>query len=314
MAQLTADTPLKYNQKNPKKGGSRLRYEGYKGATTFKEFLRLGGSIPDLRNDKKFNYVAIDADLTAPTVNKLQKEIRAALQDEAADDEDAAPAAAAPIPAPEAAVIDELDPENATLVRQPAQVVCTLRDILVFAHTAITNGPHILSRSSLRWRPAPEDDEEGLTDMGLCLGRGVYVKDGRDQLLYAVLWTVATPIVSEDVVSYSYRIHALRLKVKRSKIEVVKGQVVVLDPDKIVGICELGGKRTEMVEAAMEHKNVRRDMFPGSEKVADVVARHKDACEVAYDAVGGRQEDRPRARRQSEHDQGDRGWRSAPNR
>ena len=199
MAQLTADTPLKYNPKNPKRGQSKLRYEGYKGATTFKEFLRLGGSIADLRNDKNFNYVAIDADLTAPTVNKLQKEIRAALEDEAADDEDAAPAAAAPIPAPEAAAIDELDPENATLVRQPAQVVSTLRDILVFGHTATTNGPHILSRSSLRWHPAPEDDEEGPTDMGLCLGRGVYVKDGCNQLLYAVLWTAATPMVNGNL-------------------------------------------------------------------------------------------------------------------
>ena len=134
--------------KNPKKGQSRLRYEGYKGATTFKEFLRLGGSIPDLRNDKNLKYVAIDADLTPPTVNKLQKEIRAELEDEAADDEDAAPAAAAPIPAPEATVIDEFDPENATLVRQPAQVTATLRDILVFGHTATTNGTAAINCST----------------------------------------------------------------------------------------------------------------------------------------------------------------------
>ena len=62
MQPLTASTPLKYQEDNPKQEGSAsyARYEAYKGAQTLEAFLRCGGTLGDLRHDEKKKYVEVN--------------------------------------------------------------------------------------------------------------------------------------------------------------------------------------------------------------------------------------------------------------
>ena len=48
---------FKFIQENPKKNDAKLRYEKYKSATNYDEFLKLGGSNGDLRNDLQKKYI-----------------------------------------------------------------------------------------------------------------------------------------------------------------------------------------------------------------------------------------------------------------
>ena len=65
MPPLAASTPLAYQEDNPKPEDSAAyaRYHKYKGAQTFEAFLQSGGTLRDLRKDKKNGYVAVDADM-----------------------------------------------------------------------------------------------------------------------------------------------------------------------------------------------------------------------------------------------------------
>ncbi len=65
MQPLAASTPLAYQEDNPKPEDSAAyaRYHKYKGAQTFEAFLQSGGTLRDLRKDKKNGYVAVDADM-----------------------------------------------------------------------------------------------------------------------------------------------------------------------------------------------------------------------------------------------------------
>ncbi len=51
---------FKFIQENPKKNDAKLRYEKYKSATNYDEFLKLGGSNGDLRNDLQKKYIILD--------------------------------------------------------------------------------------------------------------------------------------------------------------------------------------------------------------------------------------------------------------
>ena len=53
------DTPLEVHQHNPKRGQSQIRYERYKAATTYGEYLALGGTAADLRHDVPRGFVRI---------------------------------------------------------------------------------------------------------------------------------------------------------------------------------------------------------------------------------------------------------------
>ena len=65
MPPLAASTPLAYQEDNPKPEDSAAyaRYHKYKGAQTFEAFLQSGGTLRDLRKDKKNGYVSVDADM-----------------------------------------------------------------------------------------------------------------------------------------------------------------------------------------------------------------------------------------------------------
>ena len=53
------------NPLNPKLAGSKSfeRYERYKPATTYDEFLRLGGSRADFVNDRERGYITAEGEL-----------------------------------------------------------------------------------------------------------------------------------------------------------------------------------------------------------------------------------------------------------
>ena len=51
---------FKFQQENPKKVGAYDRYENYKSATNYDQFIQLGGKNEDLRNDLQKGYIIID--------------------------------------------------------------------------------------------------------------------------------------------------------------------------------------------------------------------------------------------------------------
>jgi len=51
---------IKLLQRNPKKGDSRLRYEGYKSSKTIKQFMQNGGTMGDLKWDTMHGFIIFD--------------------------------------------------------------------------------------------------------------------------------------------------------------------------------------------------------------------------------------------------------------
>jgi len=58
--------PIRVRQDNPKKGASALRYAKYMAATTAKEYIALGGSRADLKNDINKGFVKVLVPAVAP--------------------------------------------------------------------------------------------------------------------------------------------------------------------------------------------------------------------------------------------------------
>jgi hypothetical protein len=57
--QMNPAVRIKYEQRNPKKAKSGIRYEGYKRAQTLEEMIALGGTKADFRWDLKRGFVKI---------------------------------------------------------------------------------------------------------------------------------------------------------------------------------------------------------------------------------------------------------------
>lgn len=195
---LAADTVLVFQQVNPKTPNTQSyqRYEKYKAAQTLKEFIELGGSYKDLKNDadSSRNFVSINADIYSPAAAVTYKQISAAqkekkrqapVDDDVGSTEAPPPAGEDPTKVSEGTTQDsELDSENTQMVTQPAYFDFDSKDIMLFGHSALTTGPHVLAQCVLQWR-----NGDRLMTMGLGRGRGVYVReDHGEPKLYAVLW------------------------------------------------------------------------------------------------------------------------------
>lgn len=93
---LAANSPLAFEQVNPKRGESAVRYEAYKAARSFKQALDLGASKADLKNDMQKGFITLpgesqsgkdeehppDADEDPPAVKKQKTLITTLAVDE----------------------------------------------------------------------------------------------------------------------------------------------------------------------------------------------------------------------------------------
>ena len=164
---LAADTVLVFQQANPKTPNTQSyqRYEKYKAAQTLKEFIELGGSHKDLKNDADSSrkFVSINADIYSPAAADTCKQIIAAqkkkkrqapVDDDVGSTEAPPPAGEDPTKVSEGTTQDsELDSKNTQMVTQPAYFDFDSKDIMLFGHSALTTGPHVLAQCVLTPRP-----------------------------------------------------------------------------------------------------------------------------------------------------------------
>ena len=283
MQPLTASTPLKYQEDNPKQEGcaSYARYEAYKGAQTLEAFLRCGGTLGDLRHDEKKNYVEVNADVHAPAANTLVRQLKAALKAVAAPNN----APAAPAPAEDAVTV--LDLANCTTVVQPVKVVADRENIMIYGHRNTTTGPHLVVSVDFQWLE-DRDDPASKRVLEVQLGNGVYVKKGDHELLYGVLWSSRTSCADGPD---SYTVDCVRIKeYVDGRLKVEEGKVWHINPLAIVAVNNLNQNALNQMKAAMENAKVHQDLFLDEASPYATVKRFVDARDIAYVAPGGRRE------------------------
>ena len=314
---LAADTVLVFQQANPKTPNTQSyqRYEKYKAAQTLKEFIELGGSHKDLKNDADSSrkFVSINADIYSPAAADTCKQIIAAqkkkkrqapVDDDVGSTEAPPPAGEDPTKVSEGTTQDsELDSKNTQMVTQPAYFDFDSKDIMLFGHSALTTGPHVLAQCVLEWR-----DGDVLMTMGLGRGRGVYVRDDHGEpKLYAVLWVeqFSKFDLNYDRSQSQVDVDELRRKKLRVRVDLCcvritrnaryeyrlpKGSICDatrnVSSDEIVGICELINNPAAMrlVDKALEDQKVTGGMFITPRAVGEEIEMFIDAACKDYKA------------------------------
>ena len=151
------DTRIAFDPQNRKREGtaSYLRYEKYKKATSYPEFMRLGGGKRDFQHDEGKGWVkrgaAAPALAPAPGAAAAETAPLATATARACATTESPAGDGDIVNEHEAHVepIEEWTADNYTPVTRPAQIGTCRMNIMLFGDSAITSGAHVNSRATL---------------------------------------------------------------------------------------------------------------------------------------------------------------------